>query len=83
MKVQTLSAKNLFIQGESQAMRACRGGKRSLKGWFAEFVLTIKKVCAHEKKRLHLTRKKVSPHERKLPTWIFTRPLVVLVRTFS
>ena len=43
-------------------MRACRGGKRSLKGWFAEFVLTIKKVCAHDKKgftsrekRFHLT----------------------------
>ena len=54
--------KNLFIQGESQAMRACRGGKRSFKGWFAEFVLTRKKVCAHEKKgftsrekRFHLT----------------------------
>ena len=48
------------------------------------------RVCSHEKKGLrsrqkglHLTRKKVSPHERKLPTWIFTRPLVVLVRTFS
>ena len=49
-----------------------------------------RRVCSHEKKglrsrqkRLHLTRKKASPHERKLPTWIFTRPLVVLVRTFS
>lgn len=46
------------------------------------------RVCSHEKKGLrsrekglHLTRKKGSPHERKLPTWIFTRPLVVLVRT--
>ena len=49
-----------------------------------------RRVCSHEKKGLrsrekglHLTRKKGSPHERKLPTWIFTRPLVVLVRTFS
>lgn len=49
-----------------------------------------RRVCSHEKKGLrsrekglHLTRKKVLPHERKLPTWIFTRPLVVLVRTFS
>ena len=49
-----------------------------------------RRVCSHEKKglrsrqkRLHLTRKKVSPHERKLPTWIFTLPLVVLVRMFS
>ncbi len=49
-----------------------------------------RRVCSHEKKGLrsrekglHLTRKKVSSHERKLPTWIFTRPLVVLVRTFS
>ena len=48
-----------------------------------------RRVCSHEKKGLrsrekglHLTRKKGSPHERKLPTWIFTRPLVVLVRTF-
>ena len=47
-----------------------------------------RRVCSHEKKGLrsrqkglHLTKKKVSPHERKLPTWIFTRPLVVLVRT--
>ena len=47
-----------------------------------------RRVCSHDKKGLrsrqkglHLTRKKVSPHERKLPTWIFTRPLVVLVRT--
>ena len=37
-----------------------------------------RRVCSHEKKGLrsrekglHLTRKKVSPHERKLPTWIF------------
>ena len=37
-----------------------------------------RRVCSHEKKglrsrqkRLHLTRKKVSPHERKLPTCIF------------
>ena len=36
--------------------------KRSFKGWFAEFVLTRKKACAHEKKgftsrekRFHLT----------------------------
>ena len=36
--------------------------KRSFKGWFAEFVLTRKKVCAHDKKgftsrekRFHLT----------------------------
>ncbi|EEX71745.1 hypothetical protein GCWU000325_01279 [Alloprevotella tannerae ATCC 51259] len=43
-------------------MRACRGGKRSFKSWFAEFVLTIKKACAHDKKgftsrekRFHLT----------------------------
>ena len=43
-------------------MRVCRGGKRSFKGWFAEFVLTIKKACAHDKKgftsrekRFHLT----------------------------
>jgi len=47
-----------------------------------------RRVCSHEKKGLrsrekglHLTRKKVSPHERKLSTWIFTRPLLVLVRT--
>ena len=49
-----------------------------------------RRVCSHEKKGLrsrekglHLTRKKVSPHERKLPTWIFTLPLLVFVRTFS
>ena len=49
-----------------------------------------RRVCSHEKKGLrsrekglHLTRKKGSSHERKLLTWIFTRPLVVLVRTFS
>ncbi len=49
-----------------------------------------RRVCYHDKKGLRsrqkgfaLTRKKVSPHERKLPTWIFTRPLVVLVRMFS
>ena len=49
-----------------------------------------RRVCSHDKKGLrsrekglHLTRKKVSPHERKLPTWIFIRPLLVLVRTFS
>jgi len=48
------------------------------------------RVCSHDKKGLrsrqkglHLTRKKVSPHERKLPTWIFTLPLLVLVRMFS
>jgi|GEM_PF-2195334 len=47
-----------------------------------------RRVCSHEKKGLrsrekglHLTRKKGSSHERKLLTWIFTRPLLVLVRT--
>ena len=49
-----------------------------------------RRVCYHEKKglrsrqkRFALTTKKVSSHERKLPTWIFTLPLLVLVRTFS
>ena len=62
-----IGKKSIYLRRKS-GYEAKSRQKRSLKSWLVEFVIT---------------RKKVSPHERKLPTWIFTRPLVVLVRTFS
>ena len=67
-----------------------KSGNESMQRRKTKLQKLVCRVCSHDKKGLrsrqkglHLTRKKVSPHERKLPTWIFTRPLVVLVRTFS
>ena len=81
MKVQTLSAKkSIYLRRKS--------GNESMQRRKTKPQRLVCRVCSHDKKGLrsrekglHLTRKKVSPHERKLPTWIFTRPLVVLVRT--
>ena len=67
MKVQTLSAKNLFIQGESQAMgqsrdknEASKVGSSSLFSREKRFALTTKKASSHEKKGF--TSRAQTPH---------------------
>ena len=57
MKAQTLSAKNLFIQGESQAMGQSRDKNEASK-------VGSSSLFSREK-RLALTTKRASPHEKK------------------
>ena len=62
MKAQTfIDKRSIFLRRKSGNGAKSRQ-KRSLKSWLVEFVLTRKKVCAHEKKgftsrekRFHLT----------------------------
>ena len=51
MKAQTFIDKRTIYLRRKSGNGAKSRQKRSFKGWFAEFVLTRKKVCAHERKQ--------------------------------
>ena len=72
MKAQTfIDKRSIFLRRKSGNGARSRQ-KRSLKSWLVEFVLTRKKVCAHDKKgftsrekRFQLVMKKVYAHDSK------------------
>ena len=66
-----IGKKSIYLRQKSGYEAKLRQ-KRSLKSWLVEFVITRKKVCAHDKKGLRsrqkgfaLTTKKVCAHDKK------------------